>query len=86
MQRTIILNATDVRVKELPNNADAMNNYTLKKKSDLLPYNGLFSNSIFISHYFSRFNTIQSYMFLLKMQSSSYMGPRALKVTEKCTA
>jgi hypothetical protein len=32
MHRTIILNANDVRVKQLPNNSDAMNTYTLEKK------------------------------------------------------
>jgi hypothetical protein len=31
MHRKIILNSIDVRDKQLPNSAGAMNNYTLKK-------------------------------------------------------
>ena len=83
MHRTIILNATDVRVKPLPKSADVINTYKMKKKSGLLPYNGLFSNAILISPYFNMFNKIQFYLFFLKMQGLSHMRPRALKKSQK---
>jgi hypothetical protein len=63
-----------------------MNTYTLKYLPSLLPYNGLFSNTILISIYFDTFfNQKQAYLFSEDARLITYEATCIEKVIEKRT-